>query len=289
MGRAELAESGRSLAADASRDEAAAIERRADAVIGIQVRRLAYAALLPGHADVVKRAMFQSAAGWHRVAGNLTWPLVWRLIMKNYDIGPGAAADSRAKLEAELDWLDGLLADGRPYLAGERFSRADLTVASLLGPFARPREMKVYHEMRAPEALAADVRRWSERPVMRFVRGAIPHPPPPRRGVTRCDRPRAPGARADNVRRRCSAQWPKGFQDALRRGGGALARAGALVRALLRARFFRLEVLLDLGFRRRSAWHLLISPASTRADTHILESFFAERDMQARKPSLPTA
>ncbi len=165
------AESGRSLAPDTSRDEAAGIEQRADEVIGIQVRRLAYAALLPGHADVVKRAMFQSAAGWHRVAGNLTWPLVWRLIMKNYDIGPGAAADSRAKLEAELDWLDGLLADGRPYLAGERFSRADLTVASLLGPFARPREMKVYHEMRAPEALAADVRRWSERPVMRFVRG----------------------------------------------------------------------------------------------------------------------
>jgi len=164
------ARSAGSLAPDAERDEAAAIERRADAVIGIHVRRLAYAALLPGHADVVKRAMFQSAAGWHRVAGNLTWPLVWRLILKSYDIGPGAAADSRAKLEAELDWLDGLLGDGRPYLAGGSFSRTDLTVASLLGPFARPREMKVYHDMRVPEALAADVRRWSERPVMRFVR-----------------------------------------------------------------------------------------------------------------------
>jgi len=163
-------DAGRSLAPNAGRDEAAAIEQRADRVIAIHVRRLAYAALLPEHADVVKRAMFQSAAGWHRVAGNLTWPLVWRLIMKSYDIGPGAAADARAKLEAELDWLDGLLADSRPYLAGDRFSRADLTVASLLGPIARPREMPVYHEMRVPDALAADIRRWSERPVMRFVR-----------------------------------------------------------------------------------------------------------------------
>jgi glutathione S-transferase len=162
--------SGRSLAPEAWSDEAAAIEQRADKVIGIHVRRLAYAALLPRHADVVRRAMFQSAAGWHRVAGNFSWPLVWRLIMKGYDIGPNAAADSRAKLEAELDWLDALLADGRPYLGGERFSRVDLTVASLLGPFARPLEMKVYHDMRAPEALAADVRRWSERPAMRFVR-----------------------------------------------------------------------------------------------------------------------
>jgi glutathione S-transferase len=160
----------RSLTPEAGSDETLGIEQRADKVIGIHVRRLAYAALLPRHADVVRRAMLQSAAGWHRIAGNLTWPLVWRLIMKGYDIGPDAAADSRSKLEAELDWLDGLLADGRPYLAGERFSHADLTVASLLGPFARPREMRVYHDMRAPEALAADVRRWSERPVMRFVR-----------------------------------------------------------------------------------------------------------------------
>jgi hypothetical protein len=42
-------------------------------------------------------------------------------------------------------------------------------------------------------------------------------------------------------------------------------------------------------FRSLSAWALVMSPASTRAATHVLESFFAERDMQARKPSLPTA
>jgi len=164
------AESDRSLTPDTGRDHAAAIEQRADEVIGIHVRRLAYAALLPGHADVVKRAMFQSAAGWHRRAGNLTWPLVWRLIMKTYDVGPGAAADSRAKLEGEIDWLDGLLADGRPYLVGDRFSRADLTVASLLSGLARPKEMPVYRDMRVPDTLAADMRRWGERPAMRFVR-----------------------------------------------------------------------------------------------------------------------
>jgi glutathione S-transferase len=90
--------------------------------------------------------------------------------MKTYGIGPGAAADCRAKLDVELDWLDGLLADGRPYLAGDRFSRADLTVASLLSALARPKEMLVYRDMRVPDTLAADMRRWGERPVMRFVR-----------------------------------------------------------------------------------------------------------------------
>jgi Glutathione S-transferase, C-terminal domain len=61
--------------------------------------------------------------------------------MQLYDLGPGAAAESRARLETELDWLDGKLADGRAYLAGDRFSRADLTVASLLANFARPKEL----------------------------------------------------------------------------------------------------------------------------------------------------
>jgi glutathione S-transferase len=160
---------GRSLTPSADFDAAAAIERRADEVIGPHVRRLAYAALLPRHADAVRRIMFPSAVGWHRVAGNLTWPVAWRLIMTSYDIGPHAAAESRAALETELDWIDGLLADGRPYLAGDRFSRADLTVASLLAGFARPEEMPVYRDMAMPEALADDVRRWRERPAMRFV------------------------------------------------------------------------------------------------------------------------
>jgi glutathione S-transferase len=160
---------GRSLAPSANVDAATAIEHRADAGIGIHVRRLAYALLLPRHADVVKGAMLKSASGWHRLAGTLTWPLVRRLIASRYDVGPGAAADSRANIETELDWLDGLLADGRPYLAGDRFSRADLTVASLLAPFTRPVEMPVYRDMRVPEALAADIGRWRERPAMRFA------------------------------------------------------------------------------------------------------------------------
>ena len=79
--------------------------------------------------------------------------------MRAYDIRPGAASESRAELEAELDWLDAKLSDGRFYLVGDRFSRADLTVASLLAGFARPE----------PDALVADIERWRPRPVMQWV------------------------------------------------------------------------------------------------------------------------
>ena len=60
-------------------------------------------------------------------------------MMRMHDITPDAAAESRSILELELDWLEGTLADNRRYLSGDRFSRADITVASLLAFFARPK------------------------------------------------------------------------------------------------------------------------------------------------------
>jgi glutathione S-transferase len=90
-------------------------------------------------------------------------------MMQMYDIRPGAAAESRSALERELDWLDKKLTDGRFYLAGDRFSRVDLTVASLLAGFARPAEMPVYRYMSFPNTLSSDVERWSDRPIMRWV------------------------------------------------------------------------------------------------------------------------
>ena len=131
---------------------------------------LAFAEMLPNYAHFVKPGMFERASGWHRIVGLMMWPVAVRVMMRNYDLGPGAAAESRSTIDAELDWLDAKLADGRPYLTGERFSRADLAVASALAAFAQPKEMPTFYSMRAPERLAADVHRWGERPTMRWVR-----------------------------------------------------------------------------------------------------------------------
>lgn len=151
--------------------DALEIEKRADEVIGLHVRRLAYAEILPGFPRLAKPALFSNASAVNRVIGNMMWPVTRRVMMRIYDITPAAASESRGKLEGELDWLDSKLSDGRRYLAGNRFSRADLTVASLLAIFARPLEMPVFHEMSVPDALEADYERWRNRPVMRWVRG----------------------------------------------------------------------------------------------------------------------
>lgn len=164
------ADRGRSLAPESSAGEAAEIERRCNEIIAVHVRRLAFAEMLPNFPHLVKPGMFERVSGWHLLAGNMMWPVAVRVMMRQYDLGPEAAADSRAKIAAELDWLDAKLGDGRTFLAGNRFSRADLTVASVLAAFARPKEMPTFHSMLAPESLTADVNRWSERPTMRFVR-----------------------------------------------------------------------------------------------------------------------
>ena len=161
---------GRMLAPRNGADEAQEIERRSNEIIAVHVRRLAFAEMLPNYAHFVKPGMFERASGWHRLAGHMMWPVAVRVMMRNYDLGPGAAAESRSTIDVELDWLDAKLADGRPYLAGERFSRADLAVASALAAFAQPKEMPTFYSMRAPERLAADVHRWGERPTMRWVR-----------------------------------------------------------------------------------------------------------------------
>jgi glutathione S-transferase len=150
--------------------EALVIERRADQAIGIHTRALYYAECLPNAPHAVKPALFAGVSLPHLLIGILMWPGVRRVMMRVYDSTTETATRSRAALEDELDWVDGLLADGRKYLAGNGFSRADVTVASLLAPFARPAQVPLFCDMRGTAAIEADIARWQERPVMRWVR-----------------------------------------------------------------------------------------------------------------------
>jgi glutathione S-transferase len=113
------------------------------------VRRLVYAELLPRFPELAKPSLFGKASGPHRLAANAMWPLSRRIMMRMHDITPDAAAESRSILESELDWLDSTLADNRRYLSGDRFSRADITVASLSWPFL-PDPTRCRHIARCP-------------------------------------------------------------------------------------------------------------------------------------------
>jgi glutathione S-transferase len=70
---------------------------------------------------------------------------------------PAAVARSREKLSAVLDTVESRLSDGRAYLAGDRFTAADLTFASLFAPMVAAPEYRGVNL--DPTALPSNVRR----------------------------------------------------------------------------------------------------------------------------------
>ena len=104
--------------------------RRFDSELGPKGRRLMYV-----HMFRERRLMLRfNNAGvprWEDRAVRLGWPLVRRYAEWHLGIRPGVEVDDEATVWRELDFVADLLADGRPYLCGERFGAADLTFAAL--------------------------------------------------------------------------------------------------------------------------------------------------------------
>lgn len=145
-------------------------ERRLDRVLGVHVRRHFYChALFESPAEI--RGIFSDGLPAHtRALLRLAWPALRRLMIRGMDLAPQNAADSAARIEGELDWLDARLSDRGPYLAGDAPGRIDIAAASLLAPIAAPPEHPLYPRLPVPQPIAADHARWRERPCLRLAR-----------------------------------------------------------------------------------------------------------------------
>ena len=90
-------------------------------------------------------------------------------MVEKMDLGADQEQASRQVVLEQLDWLDALLADGRNYLGGERFSRLDISAAALLAPLAEVSEHPTYGGLQMPPRLSQDVAAWQHRPVTKYV------------------------------------------------------------------------------------------------------------------------
>jgi len=146
-----------------------ATEKRLDDVVGVHVRRFYYSdALINAPASV--RPIFSNGLPlWQRAAVTLGWSRIVALMIKGMDLGTEQGLQSRAVVESELDWLDSLLADGRPYLHGDQWTRADLTAAALLGPLAAPKEHPITAKAFLPPGVRQAMKEWEKRPALQFV------------------------------------------------------------------------------------------------------------------------
>lgn len=146
------------------------LERRADEGIGVAVRRLAYAMTLPAKGGHSARRLFTDAVWWQRPLARLMWPVTRRAIMKGLGATAADLPDARAGLERELDHFDALLQDGRRFLLGDRFTRADIALASLLSPIADPAQHPVYPGLPDSSATEALKAAYGERPCVGWAR-----------------------------------------------------------------------------------------------------------------------
>jgi glutathione S-transferase len=151
-------------------DQVRAIEKRLDDIVGVHVRRFFYSDALTENPKSVRPIFSNGLPVFQRLAVIMTWSKIVAFMKQAMDLGPAQREESRAILESELGWLDDLLADGRPFLTGSEFTRADLTAAALLAPVVDPKEHPMHGLVPFPTNVAATMDAWAERPSLRLVR-----------------------------------------------------------------------------------------------------------------------
>ena len=150
-------------------DDASTIEQRLDDQLGVHVRRMFYSEALVEQPATVK-PVFQAGLSWFKkLMLNLSWPAIRKSMIKMMDLGKTQGEESQAIVAGELDWLDDILADGRPFLMGDQFSRLDITAASLLARIVMPPEYPSDDGFSHPPRLSEVAAKWRQRPVMQWV------------------------------------------------------------------------------------------------------------------------
>jgi glutathione S-transferase len=123
--------------------EAALLEQRLHDELGPHTRRAAYGALFSDPSllrDIARHNVDRVQA----TAFIAVLPVVVNALRKALHVNDAAVARSIDKLRREFDEVGKRLADGRPYLIGDRFSAADIAFASLAAPAVFPAEYSAW-------------------------------------------------------------------------------------------------------------------------------------------------
>ena len=153
-----------------AREEAERLCRRFDSELGPRARRLIYVHMLRER-ELLLRFNNVGVPRWEDRLLRLGWPVVARYAKWDLGIQKGIEVEDEDVVWRELDFVADLLADGRPYLCGDRFGAADLTFAALAAaaivppiygtPLPQPDEL--------PARTAALVERAREHPAGRYA------------------------------------------------------------------------------------------------------------------------
>jgi glutathione S-transferase len=138
--------------------------------LGVAVRGWAYAYMLPRRESTIK-AWARDAPPLEKRLVPPLFPLLRAAVQANLKLNTGSIPEQREIIDASLARLAELVADGRRYLVGDRFSAADMALAALFAPAVLPPEypgpLPSYDEL--PRPMQRDVDGFRAHPVGRFA------------------------------------------------------------------------------------------------------------------------
>lgn len=140
-----------------------------DRALGPAARRVGYGCLMHDM-TLTCQVLTAAARGWERRVVETGARTLANSIRRGLRIDEQGVSRSVQVLERVFDDADARLADA-PFLAGDRFTAADLTFASLAGPalFTPPVETHTCTLARLPAAAQREIERWRARPAGAFA------------------------------------------------------------------------------------------------------------------------
>lgn len=140
------------------------IEDDLDNHFGPATRRWAYFHLLPNRA--ADRYITAGVPRWERTLLKVTRPAAVAYLRRGLKIDEAGVERSRKKIADTLARVDQIIADGRRYISGDRFTVADLTFAALAAPILLPANhpAQTFDESLFGDAAREQVHAWRARP-----------------------------------------------------------------------------------------------------------------------------
>lgn len=131
---------------------------------------LAYFHLLP-HPEIMLEPFSRGVPDWEAAIETSCYPLQRRLFALLLQLGPGRAEDALTRIRMAFEGTDARLADGRPYLAGDRLTLSDLSFATAAAPMLLPAGARspIPPLERMPAELQAIVAEMRQHPTAAYV------------------------------------------------------------------------------------------------------------------------
>ena len=155
---------------EALRQEVEGWEDLFDEQLGVESRRWVYFHYLP-HPHAMLKIASQKVPAIEKALGSVCFPLLKAFVRTRLCINDATVEEGLKRSHLIVRKIDSLLADGRKFLVGERFSAADLSLACMMAPFVLPRQYGITLPTleEVPVSMQATVKEFRNTPTGRFA------------------------------------------------------------------------------------------------------------------------